>query len=415
MKPAVIVHVPRRFALNEWGGTESVIAHLCQEQRNAGFQPEIHTSQALAKKPHEVWRDIPIHRYRYTYPFTGLSHEEKQALDKKGGNLLSFSLFARLLRLRNVRLFHAHVTKRMGATVGTVARLKKKPLVVTLHGNMFDVPKAEADSLVAAQKGHFEWGRPFGLLLGSRHLLQRADAVICVGHSEFEAARKHLSHQRIYHLPNGVDPDALAGGDRIAARKQLGIAEDDFCFGCISRLDPQKNQSLLVEAFEHLSLQHKQAHLILCGPTTNPRYAELIKRQIEESPAKQQIHLLPAVEAESQEHRDLLAALDCFVLPSRHEPFGIVILEAWAAKKPVIAADVGGLQRLVDHERNGLKFAPDSTEALTSCMLRMIRDVRLRESAAEAGRQEVHSHYTWKQIGELQENIYQQAEAHIRA
>ncbi|WP_269539091.1 glycosyltransferase family 4 protein [Cerasicoccus fimbriatus] len=410
MKDRTIIHVPRRFALDEWGGTESVIYNLCRQQQAAGWQPEIHTSRALAPKPVETWRDISIRRYNYTYPFFGLSDAERLALDKKGGNLLSLSLLAGLACHKGVRIFHAHVTKRMGATVRTAARLRKRPFVVTLHGNIFDVPKDEAQSVVAAQQGHFEWGRPFGLLLGSRHLLENADAIICVGYSEYEAAKEKLPADRVHHLPNGVEPGNLTGGYRSAARERLGIKPDDFLFGCISRLDPQKNQKLLLEAWLCVRAQKPNARLLLCGPATNADYARELEQLIEESGFASDVHLLPAVEVESQAHKDLLAALDCFVLASRHEPFGIVVLEAWATKTPVIASAVGGLQRLVTHEQTGLHFPSGDVEALATRMRQLIDEPGLGERLACAGQAEVQERYTWQTIAAEQESIYQQAE-----
>ncbi|MGE9295974.1 MAG: glycosyltransferase family 4 protein, partial [Puniceicoccales bacterium] len=320
MKPTTIIHVPRRFALDEWGGTESVIFNLCRQQQASGWTPEIHTSRALAPTPSEVWRDIPIRRYPYVYPFFGLSADEKLSLDKKGGNLLSLPLLGSLATQRNVRIFHAHVTKRMGATVRTAARWQRRPFVVTLHGNIFDVPKDEAQSVVAAQQGHIEWGRPFGLLLGSRDLLENAHAVICVGYSEYEAARDRLPADRVYHLPNGVEPDNLTGGDRDAMRAELGIGPNEFLFGCISRLDPQKNQKLLIEAWLNVRQHNPGARLLLCGPSTNAAYADELKRLIAESGYASDVSFLPPVEVESARHRSLFAALDCFVLASRHEP-----------------------------------------------------------------------------------------------
>ncbi|WP_309400721.1 glycosyltransferase family 4 protein [Cerasicoccus maritimus] len=415
MKPRTIIHVPRRFALDEWGGTESVIYNLCRQQRAAGLNPEIHTSRALASTPAETWRDIPIRRYPYVYPFFGLSAEEKHALDKKGGNLLSLPLLNNLAWRSDVRIYHAHVTKRMGATVRTAARLRKKPFVVTLHGNIFDVPKDEAQSLVAAQQGHFEWGRPFGLLFGSRHLLERADAVICVGYSEYEAARQRLPADRVCHLPNGVEPDNLTGGDGQAARQRLGFGADDFIFGCISRLDPQKNQKLLIDAWIRVRQQTPNARLLLCGPATNADYATELHSLIDASGFANDVRLLPPVEVESAEHRDLLAALDCFVLASRHEPFGIVVLEAWATQTPVIASAVGGLQRLVTHEKTGLHFPSADTEALATQMNRLLTEPGLAPVLAAAGNAEVHAHYTWQTIAAQQETIYQQAEERHRS
>lgn len=413
MKPDRILHVPRRFAIDEWGGTESVVFHLCEEQQRAGLRPEIHTSRALCGTPSELWRDIPIRRYRYCYPFLGLSPEEIHALDKKGGNLLSLDLFGHLLAAKDVRIYHAHVLKRMGGSVFTAARLRKKPFVVTLHGNIFDVPAAEAASIVEAQQGHFEWGRPFGALFRSRALLNEADAVLCVGHSEYESALKHLPHDRVHHLPNGVTPEAFENGKRDAGRASLGWGPDDLAFGCLSRIDPQKNQLLLVDAFADLAarLPGRSLRLLLGGPCTDRSYKESIVNRIAERGIADRVSLIPAVVAESETHRDLLSALDCFVLPSRHEPFGIVVLEAWAAGLPVIVSDVGGLQRLVAHETDGLRFQSGDVEALAAAMLRLATETGLGPALATEGLRKTHSRYTWKAVSAQLELIYQAAEA----
>lgn len=411
-----ILHVPRRFAIDEWGGTESVIFNLCKQQQALGLRPEIHTSRALAPTPREIWRDIPIRRYRYSYPFLGLSTNEIHALDKKGGNLLSLDLFANLLAARDVRIYHAHVLKRMGGAVLTAARLRKKPFIATLHGNVFDVPAAEAASIVEAQQGHFEWGKPFGAIFRSRHLLEDADAVLCVGFSEYEKAKAALSHDRVHHLPNGVTPESFANGDRAAGRRALGWPEDAIAFGCLSRIDPQKNQLLLVEAFAELvrNQPEKPFRLLLGGPVTAPTYYQEIVSLIENHQIASLVTLHPSVVAESALHRDLLTALDAFVLPSRHEPFGIVVLEAWACGLPVIASNVGGLQKLVAHEKDGLHFPSGDTAALTAALTRLASDPDMRLSLAAAGHAKMTGNYTWKAVNTRLEEIYQQAETRHR-
>lgn len=411
-----ILHVPRRFAIDEWGGTESVIFNLCRQQQALGLRPEIHTSRALAPTPREIWRDIPIHRYRYSYPFLGLSPDEIHALDKKGGNLLSLDLFFHLLAARDVRIYHAHVLKRMGGAVLTAARLRKKPCVATLHGNIFDVPADEAASIVEAQQGHFEWGKPFGALFRSRHLLEEADAVLCVGFSEYEKARQALSHDRVHHLPNGVTPESFAHGDRAAGRALLGWPEDATAFGCLSRIDPQKNQLLLVEAFAAFAARHPHLspRLLLGGPVTAPDYHRQIIEAIDRHGIGPLVTLHPAVEAESKLHRDLLAALDAFVLPSRHEPFGIVVLEAWAAGLPVIAAEVGGLRQLVAHDRDGLHFPSGDAAALTAALEKIHTHPDFRQSLAVAGHHKMTAQYTWKAVNARLEEIYQLAEQRHR-
>ncbi|BCU79585.1 glycosyltransferase family 4 protein [Luteolibacter sp. LG18] len=413
MKANRILHVPRRFALQEWGGTESVVYHLCDEQRRSGQQPEIHTSRALCQTPAETWNAIPIRRYRYCYPFLGLSREDVLSLDKKGGNLLSLDLFRHLVAARDVRIYHAHVLKRMGGSVFTAARLRRKPFVATLHGNVFDVPPDEAASVVRAQQGHFEWGKPFGALFRSRALLEEADAVLCVGHSEFEKARQHLHHDRVHYLPNGVNPESFTGGSRAEGRAELGWPDDAFAFGCLSRIDPQKNQLLLVEAFAALVRRHpgKPWRLLLGGPHTDADYHRAITTAIATHGLEALATVLPPVVAESPRHRNLLAALDTFVLPSRHEPFGIVVLEAWASGLPVIVSDVGGLQHLVGHEREGLRFPSGDAPALTAAMEHIAAQPGLARALAEAGGAATRERFTWAAVAAKLEEIYQAAEA----
>ena len=405
-----ILHIPRRFAQSEWGGTESVVLNFCRQQQIAGLRPEIHTSRALCTRAREIWRDIPIFRYRYCYPFLGLSAAEKAALDKKGGNLLSLQLFQALLMRPDVRIYHAHVLKRMGGAVYRAAQLRKRPFVVSLHGNIFDVPKEEAESIVEAQQGHFEWGRPFGMLFGSRQLLEKADAVICVGFSEYEAAKAALPHDRVYHLPNGVNIEHFSDAGRDAKRARLGLTADAVVAGCISRIDPQKNQELLIRSFNRIAADQPHFHLLISGPATLPDYATRLRQLAREGPAGQRVHFLDPVQPESPEHAALFAALDVFVLPSRHEPFGIVALEAWAAGKTLVASRVGGLRHFVKHGENGLTIESGDEQGLAAHLADLASQPEMRRSLSAAGRSVVESAYSWKQVVSLLEDIYRKSE-----
>jgi glycosyltransferase involved in cell wall biosynthesis len=414
--PNRILHVPRRFSQDEWGGTEAVITHLCAAQLKMGMRPEIHTSLALSDTHEELFNGIPLHRYSYCYPFWGLTTKEINQLDKKGGNLLSWPLYRAMRKARGVRIFHAHVTKRTGASVLKAAKLAKRPCVVSLHGNMFDVPKAEADDIVASQQGHFEWGRAFGAYFGSRSMLNNVDAVLCVGYSEYEKASLELGADRVHFLPNGVHPERfkVSKAARLQARERLGFGDDIFIYGCISRLDPQKNQQLLIEVFAAIAANQPKIGLVISGPMTNAPYAKKLQEAAAASGVADRIRILPPVVPESSEHRGLFAALDCFVLPSRHEPFGIVVLEAWAAGKPVIASKVGGLARLVKHEVNGLHIESGNAQELISAMQRVQEDPQLCRFTVAHAQQEIQSTYTWSRIADQLENIYQQVESNYQ-
>ena len=255
---------------------------------------------------------------------------------------------------------------------------------------------------------HLEWGKAFGMLFRSRKLLEQADAVLCVGHSEYVAAKEALPHGRVHYLANGVNPEAFENGDRAGVRAELGFAEEDFVFGCISRIDPQKGQLLLIEALGKLAAENPRAKLLLAGPVTDPDYGAQLEKAINRLGLGDRVRLLEPVKPESARHAGLLAALDCFVLPSRHEPFGIVVLEAWAAGKPVIVSRVGGLQRLVDGGEDGLFFESGDVGELASQMMAML-DGAGREKLATAGREKVLRRYTWKKVAGDLERIYQDA------
>lgn len=405
-----IIHVPRRFVRTEWGGTETVLAELVAQQRTQGWQPEIHTSMALSREKSETWNGVLIRRYAYCYPFLGLSAAQRHQLDKKGGNLLSVSLFISLLAAKNVRLFHAHSLKRLGGEVFTAARLKRKPFVVTLHGGVFDVPAKESEEMLAPQAGKLEWGKPFGMLFRSRRLLQEADAVICIGQSEFEEAGKSLGHNRIYHLGNGVDAARFASGDGGAFRLKHGIPPDAIVIACYSRFDPQKDQLTLVEAFDRVAGNRRDLYLVLAGPCTVSAYLARLEARIAGSPFAARIRRLDAIASNGTALVDAYHACDLFALASRHEPFGIVVLEAWSAGKPVVVSDVGGLRTLVTEGENGFLVASGDVGALAARLGELATSADLRHRLGQAGQKLAGERYSWERIAAETERIYQAAE-----
>ncbi len=410
-----IIHVPRRFVAEEWGGTETVLLEISRQQQRAGWMPEIFTSMALARQRVETIGGVPVRRFPYCYPFFGLSDADKAALDKKGGNLLSFSLFHALWRAPDVRLYHAHSLKRLGGEVRTAARWRRKPFVVSLHGGVFDVPAAELGTMLKPIENKTEWGKPFGALFGSRRVLEDADCVICVGQSEMEKARRELTHDRLAYLPNGVDCAKFATGDGAAFRARLGIPPGAFLALNLSRIDAQKNQLLLLEGFARFRAARPEAFLVLIGPETQPAYAAKLREFIAAHGLGGFVKLLPGLPNDHPELVQAFHACDVFVLPSMHEPFGIVVLEAWSSGRPVLASRVGGLKTLVKDGETGVFLDPNAGDAaadLAAKLTRLAGEPELRRCLGEAGRREAREHYDWTQIGQQLESLYERAEEH---
>jgi glycosyltransferase involved in cell wall biosynthesis len=375
-----VAHVPRRFVAGKWGGTETYVLEAAKGLLERGHQAEIFTSAALSKEGDEDIQGISVHRFSYFYPYFGLSSEARRQLDLRAGNLFSTSLLARLLSIDPPDLFHLHTGKRMGGIIRTVARYHNRPYVVTLHGGVCDVPEEEEKRWTEPTQGSIEWGRFLGVLVGSRSVLEDAAAILCVNKNEQRTLQKKYPRKRIEWIPNSVSVAHFSKGDGASFRKAHGIPTDARVILNIGRIDPQKNQLDAIEIYQRLASEHPNTHMVLAGAETDDGYARTIKSAILNSPFSKQIHLLGALPAGSAELVDAYHGSNVFLLSSLHEPFGIVLLEAWAAGLPVVSANVGGVPSFVEDCRNGLLYSSGDISEAVSCVKMLLANQAMRNT-----------------------------------
>ncbi|RMG46940.1 MAG: glycosyltransferase family 1 protein, partial [Acidobacteria bacterium] len=122
-----IVHIPRRFTRQDWGGTETVVLETCKRLLRMGHRTEILCPNALAQNDYELIDGVPVRRVSYFYPYWRLRPEAKRQLDKKGGNLFSFALMKALWKYPHLDLIHLHTMKRLGGIGRYVARRRGIP------------------------------------------------------------------------------------------------------------------------------------------------------------------------------------------------------------------------------------------------------------------------------------------------
>ena len=400
------IQVPRRFTLDAWGGTETVVLETSKQLMAAGHETAIVCSQALSAASREQIDGVPVTRTPYFYPYLGLSPAARGQLDRKGGNLFSFSLLGALMTAPGVDLLHAHTGKRLGGIVRTAARLRGLPYVVSLHGGVHDVPEAEARTWTEPTSSALEWGRALGWAVGSRHVLADADAIICVGAEEARLTARRYPRTRVEHLPNGVDPARFAGGAGARFRAAHGIAADAELLTVVGRIDEQKNQALALDVLHALSATRPQVHLAIVGPVTSPAYLAHLETRLAARGLGARVHLIQGLAPGSQHLADAYAASDVFLLPSRHEPFGIVVLEAWAAGVPVVASRRGGLAALVTPGRDGVLVDLDDFDGWVRQAGALLDAPHARRALADEGRRRVTSEFTWERITSRLLGIY---------
>ncbi|MBR4255185.1 MAG: glycosyltransferase family 4 protein [Lentisphaeria bacterium] len=409
MRTAQII---RRFAFSEWGGTESVVWNSTRTLQTKGNPSEIFATSALATPGDEVINTINIHRFGYRYPYFPLSKEKVRILDKKGGNPVVPGL-QKALKKGEFDILHCHTMGRMAATVRAAARQLHVPYVMTLHGGYFDVPPAEIKQMVKPLKGTIPYGNIMDRLLCRRvDALKLSNGIVCVGENELQPAKEHFPGKLIIHLPNGVNYSGFHDYAGVDFRKQAGIRPDRKILLCVSRIDYQKNQLILPEI---LALLGEPWHLVLIGAPTAEWYMDKVREKIQLMNLKDRVTMITGVPPDSSLLPAAYRAASAFLLPSLHEPFGIVVLEAWSAGTPVITSPVGGLKTLIRDGETGFFAPPEGApEEWAALIWKLDEDADFRGRITDAADAEVREKYTWDIITDRLLDFYQEVQRVFR-
>lgn len=240
-------------------------------------------------------------------------------------------------------------------------------------------------------------------VLVDRLTVRWAEAVTCSS----QAIRRFAitafgGDERKYHtIHNGIDVGRFAAFPPVP-REELGLRRDASVIGTVCRLEePKKGLSVLLRAMAELT-----------GPSFNRNCQLLI---VGEGPA------LPRLKALSAElglaahvvfagmRRDIarvLPVLDVFVLPSLYEGFGIAIVEAMAAGRPVVATDVGGIPEIVVPGETGLLVSPGDPDALAAAIDDLLRQPEKARALAVRGQRRAREWFSIETVVQRHEALY---------
>ncbi|HZI64758.1 MAG TPA: glycosyltransferase family 4 protein, partial [Thermoanaerobaculia bacterium] len=303
----------------------------------------------------------------------------------------------RLLRRERIDLVHAHWILPNGYIAARAARRAGARYAVTLHGS--DVFMAERSRL-------------FGRL--ARRALRDAayvtscsaelrDRLLRVGGAE-HAAKVHL-------VANGTDPLPVRVGGG-GWRERLGIAPGAPLVVAAGRLVDKKGFDVLLEAAPDLRRRWPAVRIVIGGG------GDLL------APLRDRARVLEVADTVSftgglphAEMLELIAAADLFVMPSVRDRRGnvdglpVVVLEAMAASKPVVASDVSGLPLAVQHGATGLLVPERDPRALAEAMAGLLADPARARRLGEAGRRRVEEELNWSEIARQHDELLRAATA----
>jgi glycosyltransferase involved in cell wall biosynthesis len=249
--------------------------------------------------------------------------------------------------------------------------------------------------------------KPF-VLYGAIHLhnsldanhpfIQRAKACDCyIANTDFEKdelVNYGVDKSKIVSIGTGIalEDYTVEASEVLSFKKKYLIKETDVVIGYIGRLVKGKGVAILINAFRKLYKDNKNIKLLLGGGTTD--YVPEIKQIINEEN-------LPIILIENfaeEQKKILYNVLDVFVLASQSESFGVVFLEAWACKKPVIGSRMGAIQSLLSGGIDSLLFEPKSVDSLCETIKELVSDPGKRKQFGENGYRKVAENYTWPTI-----------------
>ncbi len=181
------------------------------------------------------------------------------------------------------------------------------------------------------------------------------------------------------------DQDIQAARQRL--RAELNLSADAQALGMACRLVEQKGIPYALEALRRIRAAFPRAHLVIAG---DGELADELRRLASRLGVADRVHWL-GWRADAAE---LMAAFDVFLLPSLHEGFGLVLLEAMARRAPIVASRVGAIPEIVIDGETGILVEPRNAEALAQAMTHLLNDRALRKYMGLLGAARLEEHFS---------------------
>ncbi len=379
------------------GGAERYITDLSEELARHGHHVDVYTSRSL---DYSTWRSalpafetldgVRVFRFRslprtsftwrvlshglHNYPRTRSAWHEPFIF--YGNGPLCPGIFSAILRhARQFDVIHINNLHYAHAlTAYVAARLRGVPVLITPH-------------LHAGQWETHDVGYMQRILRGSA-------AVLAVTRAEKRYLLERGWNHEITVGGNGLRLDHFPPLDRSACRAHFGLPESGLVILFLGRKTDYKGLDTCVEAFAALRQSREDVHFLAVGPETAfsralwTGYAGLDGLVVQD-------------EVSNDERLMALTACDVLALPSAAEAFGIVYLEAWAYRHPVIGASIPSVSSVVTAGEDGLLVEPGQVSSLFRAFSYLADHPQERQEMGERGRATLERRYTMERIASI--------------
>ena len=384
------------------GGAEKYITDLSEELTRRGHAVDVYTSRSL---DYHTWRSalprfeqldgVNVYRFRslvrtervwraLAYGFEGYWRTRARRYEPfifYGNGPICPGMFVAILqRARQYDLLHINnLHYSQALTAYAAARARRLPVVITPH--------VHAEQPVTHDVRYLQT------------ILQNSDMIL----ADTRAEKRYL-------IQLGWNPDVVVGGVGLhlgqfpalgqrESRQRFGLPEDGFVILFLGRKTEYKGLELVLKAFVALRQTRSDVYLLAVGPETE------FSQQLWERYAGIE-GLVVRGTVTDDERLAALAACDVLALPSVGEAFGIVYLEGWAYRKPVIGAHIASVASIVTDGVDGFLVEPHQVAPIVASLTDLLEHPHVAREMGERGYRKLTQRYTVSRIADIVEGTY---------
>jgi len=381
------IRVLRVIARLNVGGPSLHVAYLSSELDKRGYETVLAAGRV---GPGEGSMEY-VARERGVEPvFISSLQREVEPL----GDIESARHLLELIRRHRPHILHTHTAK--AGAVGRIAALlagrdRPKVIVHTFHGHVL--------------RGYFNQPLAGSFRLIERRLARHTDALIAVSPEvRDDLVRLGVApRERIAVVRLGLDLEARTNVDpaaRAEERARLGIPEDRFVVGWLGRFTEIKRVDELIRAFAALRARDVDADLVLVGDGRSRTEMATLAAELG---VRDRSHFV----GYREDVGELFASFDVVALTSANEGTPVTLIEALAARRPVVATDVGGVGDVVKDGASGFLVEPGDVEAMAERLSRLAGDGDLRRAFGQYGHDFVVPRYSIPRLVDDIDDLYQ--------
>ena len=372
------------------GGISSHVNDLSIALTRRGFNVHVVTCDFPGAPEYEQTHGVHVYRFNSRIPahsFLEWVFSMNQAMAEKAIDVINSVN-------EDIDLIHAHDWLVADAAI-RVKNSFGKPLVSTIHATE-----------IGRRGGiHNEYQKTINEV--ERNLINQSSGVICC--SKYMATQVSetfdLPKEKLFVIPNGVDASKFDTKQVVTqAIKQRYAKKGERLVVYVGRLVYEKGVHVLIGAAPKVLAVLPSINFVIVGEGGMKEH--LVKEAWDFGIAD---HVFFTGFVDSQTLISIYKAGDIAVFPSLYEPFGITVLEAMAAKTPVVVSDTGGLAEIVEHEKTGVKVFSDNSDSVAWGILRVLKDQKLATRIRENAYKKVIRDHDWNRIAEETMNVYRLA------